>query len=77
MFVLDAFSGSQFGIVVGMLLSGLIVRYLDWQSVFYITGGMGCLWFVFWAVLVFDSPAAHPRISKVGTRFLLAFACTH
>ncbi|KAF8786281.1 Sialin like protein [Argiope bruennichi] len=35
-----------------------------WPSVFYLFGLIGCLWFVFWVFLVYNTPAEHPRISK-------------
>lgn len=36
-----------------------------WPSVFYVFGLVGCIWFVLWALLVFNKPADHPWISKV------------
>jgi MFS family permease len=33
-----------------------------WPSVFYIMGISGIVWFVFWTIFVFDTPAVHPRI---------------
>ena len=36
-----------------------------WESVFYTFGSAGCIWFIFWIVLVFDGPSVHPRISQV------------
>jgi hypothetical protein len=39
--------------------------YLGWEYIFYILGGLGAIWFSLWTYFVYDSPAIHPRISKV------------
>lgn len=34
------------------------------------TGTLGCIWFVFWMLLCYDSPAKHPRISPQERAFI-------
>jgi ACS family sodium-dependent inorganic phosphate cotransporter-like MFS transporter 5 len=34
-----------------------------WPSVFYVIGGFSLVWFVLWAVFMYDRPSDHPRIS--------------
>jgi len=34
-----------------------------WQAVFYVTGGVSLLWVVLWLLLVYETPAQHPRIT--------------
>lgn len=34
-----------------------------WPAIFYVIGSVGVLWFVFWCLLMFESPAEHPWIS--------------
>ncbi|XP_042908491.1 sialin-like [Parasteatoda tepidariorum] len=46
----------------GILSEGTFLG--GWPSIFYICGTLGCCWFLFWAVLVYDTPDVHPRISK-------------
>ncbi|KAL8609427.1 hypothetical protein ACOMHN_006614 [Nucella lapillus] len=61
-----SYSGAQLGTVFAMPLSGLLCQHGfagGWPSVFYLFGALGCVWFVFWMLLVHDSPAKHPRIS--------------
>ncbi|KFM63424.1 Sialin, partial [Stegodyphus mimosarum] len=61
------YSGAQIGTVVAMPISGLLCAsdFLGgWPSVFYVFGFLGCLWFVFWAWLVHETPDVHPRITK-------------
>ncbi|KAM6997678.1 sialin [Tautogolabrus adspersus] len=59
-----SYIGAQLGTVVSLPLSGEICFYLDWTYVFYVFGAVGVVWFVLWALLVFDSPNTHPRISE-------------
>lgn len=34
------------------------------------TGSFGIIWFIFWLVLGFGSPATHPRISAAERRYI-------
>ena len=34
-----------------------------WQAIFYVTGVLTLLWCAAWVLLVYESPAQHPRIS--------------
>lgn len=63
---------------VGTVLSSpvtaaLIHNPLDngWPLVFYCFGCMGVIWFIFWTIIVFDTPNAHPRISKNEHSFIM------
>ncbi|XP_054720297.1 sialin-like [Uloborus diversus] len=59
--------GDHVGTVVAMPLAGYLCEYgFDggWPSVFYILGLLGCVWFVFWLCLAYNTPSDHPRISK-------------
>ncbi|XP_050412610.2 sialin [Patella vulgata] len=60
------YSGSGSGTTVGLIVSGYICQsqYIGgWPSCFYLFGGIGCVWFIIWMLLVHDLPADHPRIS--------------
>lgn len=57
------YAGAQFGTVISMPVSGILCDQVSWQSVFYVFGTIGVIWFVFWCFLAFDSPDRHPRIS--------------
>lgn len=70
---------SQRGTFIGLSISGVYLgnaiissltgfvssrEYLGgWPTVFYLTGGIGCVWFLFWSVLTYSSPELHPRIT--------------
>lgn len=49
-------------------LCGLLVQTLGWPAVFYGSGLLTVLWLGAWQLLVFDSPAKHPRIAEEERR---------
>ncbi|XP_044272511.1 sialin [Tribolium madens] len=54
---------SSLGAALTMPVCGFLISSIGWPSVFYVTGAVGILWSVAWFLLVFDSPAQHPRIT--------------
>jgi predicted MFS family arabinose efflux permease len=44
------------GTVLSLPISGVLCDTLGWESVFYVFGACGLVWFIFWACLVYDSP---------------------
>jgi len=66
-------SGSAVGTVVTMPLAGYLCDGTfmgGWPSAFYLLGIAGCVWFVFWALLVFETPESHPYISQKEIDFI-------
>ncbi|XP_026143119.1 vesicular glutamate transporter 3-like [Carassius auratus] len=59
-----SFCGSYAGAVIAMPLAGVLVQYVGWPSVFYIYGVFGIIWYSFWLLLAYNSPAIHPTISE-------------
>ncbi|KAJ8930786.1 hypothetical protein NQ314_016381, partial [Rhamnusium bicolor] len=55
--------GSSVGAALTYPVCGFIIDRWGWELVFYVCGVMGSLWFTAWWILVYDSPAEHPRIS--------------
>ncbi|KAM9339820.1 sialin [Symphorus nematophorus] len=64
-------SGANFGAFVALPLTGYICQTLGWPAVFYICGGAGCLWAVFWFIFVFEDPRTHSRISKEERDYII------
>ncbi|XP_023322825.1 putative inorganic phosphate cotransporter isoform X2 [Eurytemora carolleeae] len=58
------YSGSQFGTVIALPLSGYLADEFGWESVFYVFGVLSLIWFLAWAFLISDSPDTHPTISR-------------
>merc|ERR1719167_666322 len=71
-FIAYTSAGSCLGTVFSMPISGLLCDYLGWESVFYVFGAIGVVWFVFWSLLVFDSPDKHPRISQEEHAYIVS-----
>lgn len=61
---LTSYLGSSVGIAVCYPLFGFIISILGWESVFYMSGILGTLWYAAWLYFVYDSPAKHPRIDR-------------
>lgn len=64
-------SGGNFGAFVALPLTGFICETLGWPTVFYLCGGGGCLWAVFWFALVSDDPRTHKRISEEEREYII------
>ena len=52
------------GTVISLPLSGVMASDLGWESVFYIQGGLGIIWYILWLLLVTDEPETHRFISE-------------
>ncbi|XP_056383781.1 vesicular glutamate transporter 2 [Hyla sarda] len=58
-----SFCGSYAGAVIAMPLAGILVQFTGWSSVFYVYGSFGLVWYLFWILVSYESPATHPTIS--------------
>jgi len=66
------YSGAQAGTVLSLPLSGWLCEAAGWQTVFYVFGCLGCVWWAAWLVLVSDSPSCHPTITPEEREYILA-----
>ncbi|XP_065207224.1 uncharacterized protein LOC135836362 isoform X2 [Planococcus citri] len=55
--------GSTLGAGFTLPICGYIIDTFSWEYVFYITGLLGFIWSVLWFLVVFETPAEHPRIT--------------
>ena len=58
-------AGAQVGTMSGLIVSGFLTEWFGWEAPFYFVGVAGTVWFCFWVFFTYNSPAVHPRISKV------------
>eukprot|EP00111_Clytia_hemisphaerica_P020421 TCONS_00060179-protein len=68
-----AYSGMQTGTIVSLPLSGVLAdsSFLGgWPSAFYVLGAVGCVWFLFWMIFIYDGPENHPSISNVERLYI-------
>lgn len=66
-------TGSQFGTAAVMIVSGYLIDLGvmgGWPSVFYTIGIFSIGWFILWAMLMYDEPAQHPRITKEELHYI-------
>lgn len=63
-------AGANFGAFVALPLTGFICHALGWPAVFYCCGGAGCVWSLFWFLLVSDDPRTHSRISEQEKNYI-------
>jgi MFS transporter, ACS family, solute carrier family 17 (sodium-dependent inorganic phosphate cotransporter), other len=65
------FAGSNIGVLVVIIFSGLIIHFINWEAVFFIFGGIGCIWYIFWLLIARKSPEYDRFISDEEKRFIL------
>ena len=65
-----ATSVSNITIIITIIITVITGQYVGWESVFYVFGSLGVLWFLAWSLLVFDGPDKHPRISHDEREYL-------
>lgn len=66
-----AFSGSFAGTVIALLGSGLLGEYLGWESIFYVFGALGILWYIAWFFIIEESPETDSRISDAERHYII------
>ncbi|TDG48329.1 hypothetical protein AWZ03_005284 [Drosophila navojoa] len=59
-----AYMGAQFGTIVMLATSGILASLAGWASIFYIFGGVGCLWVAAYWLRGSSSPAQSKYISE-------------
>ena len=55
--------GTSFGTAMSILMAGILAGSSGWESVFYIMGGLSCIWMILWLILVQDNPNKQRFIS--------------
>lgn len=65
------YAGTYVGMVIAMSSCGILANKFGWESVFYIFGAIGCVWYIFWVLLVRQSPEKDPYISEEEKLYIL------
>jgi MFS transporter, ACS family, hexuronate transporter len=63
-------SGTAIGVVLALVIVPLILRRYGWHEVFWITGGIGFVWLIFWLIF-YEVPARQKRLSEDELRYIL------
>lgn len=66
------YAGTFVGMVIAMSSCGILAQKLGWESVFYVFGALGCVWYVFWLMIVRESPEKDPWISDEEKLYITA-----
>lgn len=67
-----AIAGNYVGTVVAMPVSGILASTLGWESVFYVFGAVGIVWFFLWTFIVERSPQNDQNISVEERDYIVA-----
>lgn len=62
-------AGSNVGAIVCPLVVPWMATAWGWQATFFVTGGLGFLWIVAWALL-YDNPEKHRRLSETERSYI-------
>ncbi|XP_078002079.1 putative small intestine urate exporter isoform X2 [Phascolarctos cinereus] len=65
-------SGAVMGTFTVVIAGGFLCESPGWPSIFYIFGGIGCVYSVIWFSLVFDDPMKHPFISDSEREYIIS-----
>lgn len=66
--------GTLLGTIVTLPVSALLCQYGfagGWPSVFYLTGLLGCAWFMIWIFIASDTPEEHKFISQEERKYIV------
>ena len=70
-FVSFTYTGGTFGTMITYPICGVVRDKLGWEAVFYLSGGLGILWFLIWQMVISNDPSAHGCISEDEKSYIL------
>ncbi len=51
-----ALFGGELAPIISLAIGGYLGHYFGWESIFYLSGTLGIVWFFFWAALMKSYP---------------------
>ena len=66
------YAGTFIGMVISLSSCGILADTYGWESVFYVYGIIGCIWYVLWLAIARASPAQDRFISDEEKRYIEA-----
>ncbi|GAB3901003.1 MFS transporter [Larkinella knui] len=64
-------SGTSVGVVLALMIVPWILNHYGWQEVFWITGGLGFVWLIFWLIF-YEIPTKQKRLTAQEFAFITA-----
>ncbi|OAD55056.1 Sialin, partial [Eufriesea mexicana] len=74
-FAAMVYAGSNVGTVISLPISAWLCSlefWGGWPLAFYLFGGLGIVWYAFWLIYVFDTPAQHKKIDPLERAYIEA-----
>lgn len=65
------YAGTALGTVISMLMAGMLAEWYGWASIFYVMGGLSCIWMVLWIWLVQDTPMQQPLMDQAERDYIV------
>lgn len=65
-----AFSGSYFGTVISLPVSGMLAQYVGWPYIFYLFGILALIWCLLWWYIVAETPQGDRRITDAELEYI-------
>lgn len=66
-----SYAGTQFGTVVMLAVSGSLASSSGgWPNIFYVSGGVGCIWCILWFLFASNLPSQHKFISPAEVAYI-------
>ena len=65
------YAGTALGTVISMLMAGMLANYFGWASIFYVMGGLSCIWMGLWIFLIQDTPQQQRFIDQAERDYIL------
>nr|XP_020859074.1 sodium-dependent phosphate transport protein 1-like [Phascolarctos cinereus] len=65
-------SGTTMGNFIVVIGGGFLCESPGWPSIFYIFGGIGCVFSIIWFSVVHDDPMKHPFISDSEREYIIS-----
>ncbi|CAG9770532.1 unnamed protein product [Ceutorhynchus assimilis] len=66
----QAVSGSYTGAVFALMFLAYLAKVAGWRSIFWVSGSISLIWFIFWSYFISESPETDPRISDSELRYI-------
>ncbi|XP_059615197.1 vesicular glutamate transporter 1-like [Phlebotomus argentipes] len=67
-----AYTGNYVGLIAAMALSGLMTVAWGWESVFYVFGVVGCIWYIAWVFVVRANAESDPFIKEAEKKYIIS-----
>lgn len=64
------YAGTALGTVISMLMAGMLAEFFGWSSIFYVMGGLSCVWLVLWIIFIQDSPNKQGLIDQAERDYI-------